>query len=516
MRASGRGRLRPPAPRTLLLAASVGAAVALLPLPYLVDRARARGLDEVRREILQQRTLDLVTRSLVLTVVVTVLSTLLGVVAALVVVRLDIPFRRFWQVALALPLAVPTYVAAFAWVSAQPSLAGLHGAVLVLVLTCYPYVFLPTVAALVRLDPAHEEVARSLGHGRRTVLWRVTLPQLRPAVTAGALLVALYVLSDFGAVAMMRYEVFTFVIYGAYNAGFNPARAAILALVLLAVAGVVVAGETAARGRADLARVGAGTPRPAAPAPMGRWRRPLALLPAGILAASIGFPVLSIGRRLATDVGSDVDLGEVGGALWASLRLALLAALVTTLLALPVGVLAARHRSRLTSVIERSTYVAHALPGIVVAISMVHVGVTLLARWYQQTPLLVLAYAVLFLPLAVGSVRTAVEQSPVRHEEVARSLGLAPLRAFVRVTVPAAAPGVAAGAALVFLAAMKELPATLLLHPTGMQTLATGLWQRTGVSDYGGAAPYAAALVLFAAVPTAVLGWWSGRTVDAD
>ncbi len=498
----------------LVLAAAVGAVVALLPIPYLFDRARSQGMEKVRDEIFQQRTLDLVVRSLTLTVVVTVLSTVLGVLAAVIVTRFDVPLRRFWQVVLALPLAVPTYVAGFAWVSARPSLAGFHGATLVLVLSCYPYVLLPTVAALVRIDPAQEEVARSLGHRPLSVLWRVTLPQVRPAIAAGGLLVALYVLSDFGAVALMRYEVFTWVIYGAYNAGFNPARAAILALVLLAVAGVVVGAEAAARGRADIARVGGGSARPHTLLAIGRWRHLLAVVPATVFGASIGFPVVSVTRWLLRSAERDIDMGALTGALWASLRLSLLSALITTVLALPVGVLAARHRSRLTASIERSTYVAHALPGIVIAISMVYVGVTLLQEWYQKTPLLVLAYAVLFLPLAVGSVRAAVEQSPVRHEEVARSLGLRPLRAFVRVTVPAAAPGVGAGAALVFLATMKELPTTLLLHPTGMRTLATGLWQRTGVSDFGGAAPYAAALVVFAAVPTAFLGWWSGRLSD--
>ena len=504
------------APAALVVAAGFGACVALLPIPYLLDRARSRGLDEIRDEILQRRTYELVARSLGLAVVVTFLCTVLGVTAALLVHRTDVPMRRFWQVALALPLAVPSYVAGYAWISTRPSLAGFHGATLVLTLCSFPYVCLPTTAALARVDPAHEEVARSLGLGPVSVLRRVTIPQIRPAIAAGALLVALYVLSDFGAVALMRYEVFTFVIYGAYNAGFNPARAAILSLVLLVVASVLVMGEARARGRADLARVGAGTARPHAVAPLGRFRLVSAALPALLFGAAIGFPVVSVARGLLRSTDRVLDGGALINALGSSLRLSLLATIVTTVLAFPVGVLAARHRTRLSSAIERSTYLAHALPGIVIAISMVYVGVTLLRPWYQKTPLLVLAYAVLFLPLAVGSVRTAVEQSPVRHEEVARSLGRSAVGAFVRITAPAAAPGIGAGAALVFLATMKELPVTLLLHPTGMQTLASGLWQRTGVSDYGGAAPYAAAVVVFSAVPTAFLGWWSGRSVDVD
>lgn len=501
-------------PRLLALTAALAAFAALLPIAYLFERARSRGLDEVRRELFQDRTYDLVLRSVALTVVVTLLCTVIGVTAAFLVTRTDVALRRTWGVVLAMPLAIPSYVAAYAWVSARPSLTGFGGAALVLVLTSYPYVFLTVMAALTRLDPAHEEVARSLGLSPAAVFRRVTLRQVRPAITAGALLVALYVLSDFGAVATMRYEAFTWVIYGAYNAGFNPARAAILSLVLLVLAVGLVALELPTRGAAVTARLGSGMARRREPAGLGRWRALATVFVVAVFAAALAFPVASVARWLQRGLDADVDLGSLAGALWASLRVSLAAAVLTTLAAIPIGVLAARYRTRSAMVVERSAYVAHALPGIVIAVSMVYVGVHALRPLYQTTPLLVLAYAVLFLPLAVGSVRAAVEQTTIRVEEVARSLGRSPIRAFLAVTARLAAPGVAAGAALVFLASMKELPATLLLHPTGMQTLAMGLWQRTGVSDFAGAAPYGAALVLFAAVPTAVLGWWSGRIGD--
>ncbi|HEX6888281.1 MAG TPA: ABC transporter permease subunit, partial [Candidatus Nanopelagicales bacterium] len=150
--------------------------------------------------------------------------------------------------------------------------------------------------------------------------------------------------------------------------------------------------------------------------------------------------------------------------------------------------------------------VGHALPGIVVAIAMVFVGVRLLRPVYQEVPLLVLGYVVLFLPLAVGAVRAAVESSPLRGEEVARSLGLSRAAVLRRVTLPVAAPGVAAGAVLVALTTMKELPVTLLLHPTGTHTLATRLWDHMLVSDQAAAAPYAALIVLGAALPAVLLG----------
>lgn len=496
----------PRPPLTLVAAAAVGAFIALLPIWYLIDRSFERGFGEVTDELWQRRTLDLIARSLLLTTVVTASSVVIGVGAAWLVVRSDLPFRRLMRVAFALPLAVPSYLAAFAWVSWRPGLAGFAGAALVLTLVSFPYVYLPVVAALSHLDPAHDDVARSLGRTRVQVLFGLTLRQVRPSITAGALLVALYVLSDFGAVAAMRYEVFTWVIYGAYRAGFNPSRAAILASLLVLIALVLVVAESIARGRASAARIGAGSARRSAPVPLGRVAPVAALAGGVVLAAALVFPLWRIGVWLSTYASTDIDLGEVGVALRSTVVLALLAGAVTIVVALPVGVLAARFPGRISTVLERSTYVAHALPGIVVAISLVYVGVRLLRPVYLHTPLLVLGYVVLFLPLAVAAVRSSVEQSSVRLDEVARSLGSTPRGVLRRVTVPLALPGIAAGTAMVVLATMKELPVTLILRPTGTETLATELWTSTAVSDYANAGPYAVALVAFAAVPTALLG----------
>lgn len=497
-------RTRPPA--SLVLPAAVAALIALAPIWYLADRSLSRGWSEVVDELWRDRTAQLVWRSVVLTAVVTVLCVLIGVTAAWLVERSDLPGRRLLRVAFTLPLAIPSYLSAFAWISWDRELAGFTGAVLVLTLVSFPYVMLPAAAALRNLDPALDDVARSLGRTRWRVAVGLTVRQIRPSIAAGALLVALYVLSDFGAVAAMRYEAFTWVIYGAYRAGFNPARAAILATVLVALALVLVLAEARARGRATTARVGAGTARPHTPVPLGR-ATPLAwLFSAAVLLPALVFPLWRIGVWLTSYASTDVDLADVGASLRSTLTYAALAAVAATLLAFPVGVLAARHKGPVPAALERSTYVAHALPGIVVAISLVFVGVKLLRPVYLEWPLLVLGYVVLFLPLAVGSVRASVEQSSPRMEEVARSLGSGPMRVLRRVTGPLALPGIGAGAAMVLLATMKELPVTLVLHPTGTDTLATQLWKYTAVSDYANAGPYALALVAFAAVPTALLG----------
>ncbi len=492
-----------------MAAALVAAAIALLPLVYLIERVSERGPAEAWRELWQRRTYDLVVRSLTLTALVTIACVLLGVLCALVVARGDLPARRLWHTLLVVPLAVPSYLAGYAWISWRPSTSPLLGAWLVLTLVSYPYVYLPVVASLRRCDPALEEVARSLGCGRVRTLF-VALAQVRASIAAGALLVALYVLSDFGAVAIMRYEAFTWVIYGAYNAGFNPGRAAILGIVLVALAAVLVLGEGKARGRAT-SRLGSGAARRLVvtrrpwPARLGATA-----LVATPVALGVGFPILSMARWLVDGASRDVSWSAVLSALWATLGVAALGALLTMLLALPVGLAAARYRNPGVLAIERATYIAHALPGIVVAISMVYVGVKLLEPIYLRTPLLVLAYAVLFLPLAVGSVRAAVESSPPALEDVARSLGRTTWAAWRDVTMPLAAPGVAAGAALVLVTATRELPVTLILHPTGMETLSMAVWKYTGVSDYANAAPYAVVLLLAGALPTVMLSRLAG------
>lgn len=497
---------RPPA--LLLIPAAVVAAGTLIPLGYLAGRALERGWHFVVEELLQPRTAALVGRSLLLVVVVTTACVVLGVGLAVLVSRTDITARRTLGVALTLPLAMPSYLLAYLWVSIWPEVAGFWGACLVLTLVSYPLVLLTTMAALARADPAQEEVARSLGLCGFAVLFRVTLRQARAAIAAGALLVALYVLSDFGAVAAMRFEAFTWVIYGAYRSGFNPARAAVLSLVLMVFAVALVIAESRARGLASSSRIGGGSPRPAPLNRLGPWNGFALLIPAAVLAAGVVVPGLALANWLLT-AGPRWNIAEWLGALGSTVWLSAVAALAATTAALPVGALAARYRDRATRTLEGASYVAHGLPPIVIAISMVSLGVLLLRPIYQREPLLILAYTVLFVPLAIGSVRAAVEAVPIRLEEVARSLGNPPLRAFGAVTARVAFPGIAAGAALVLLTCMKELPVTLLLHPTGTDTLATRLWGYSSVSDYPAAAPYAAALLAFAAVPTAVLGMWS-------
>lgn len=502
-------------PGSLVAPALVAAALAVLPLGYLLLRAVEAGGRQVAEIVLRERTAELLGRSLLLTGLVTVGATVIGVGVATLVARTDLPGRRTIGVLAALPLAVPSYVAAFTWISAVPAVEGLFGAVLVLVACTYPYVYLPVLAALRHADPAGEEVARSLGRGPARTFWSVTLRQVRPAVASGALLVALYALSDFGGVSVLRYDVFTRVIYTSYRASFDRTPAAVLAILLVLLTVLIAVGEARTRDGSEQVRVGGATARTPASWPLGRWRGPALAAAIVVLVAALGVPIASLGYWSASGLSAGIQVTHLVASALATLWFSLLGGTACLLLAIPVGILAARHSGPVVGGIERATWAGHALPGIVVALSLVFFGIRVAQPIYQRTPLLVIAYVILLLPAAVAAVRVNVAMSSPQVEQVARSLGCTPAQVARRVTVPLATPGIAAGFALVVLTCMKELPATLLLHPTGADTLATSLWTRTGVGAYAAAAPYAALLVVLAVLPTLWLLAAQGRLPDA-
>ena len=480
---------------------------------YLVVRAGGGGWRAIADTLFLARTGRLLIRSLALAAAVSAASATIGVALAWLTVRCDLPGRRIWRVVAALPLAVPSYVAAFAFASELPDLTGFRPTFVVLTLLSYPYVFLPVAAVLERIDPAMEEAARSLGDGPLTAFRRVTLRQIRPAAATGSLLVCLYVLSDFGAVSILRFDSFTRVIYQSYQSSFDRRPAAILGCLLLVFTLGILVAEARTRGRARYFGGSRGAPRRPDLVRLGRWRWAALALPVGVAAFALAAPLGTTLRWLAESVRAEVDFGRVGRAAGATVLASALGAVVTAAAAIPVGLLAARSRSRVAAFIERSAFVGHALPGIVVALSLVFFTVRFMNPLYQRLPVLVFAYLVLFLPLAVSAVYGSALQAPPALEEVARSLGKRPREVFRTVTAPLLAPGVGAGTALVFLTCLKELPATLLLGPTGFETLATRVWSATQAGAFGDAALPAQLLVAVGAVPTWLLTRRGGTAV---
>ncbi|WP_319463669.1 iron ABC transporter permease [Micromonospora sp. RTP1Z1] len=471
------------------------ALLALVPLFFVAWFSASVGFDEARRLIFRPRVGELLRNTVTLTVATTLLCAVVGTGAAWLVERTSLPGRRLWHVLLAAPLAVPAFVNSFGWVSLTASVQGYAGAVLVVTLSYFPLVYLPVAATLHGLDPALEESAQALGHGPVRTFARVVVPQLRPAMLGGMLLVGLHLLAEFGALQMLRFPTFTTGIYEQYQATFGGPAATMLASVLVLLCLLLLLAELWMRGRHRYARLGSGAARPAARVQLGRYT-PLALgSVAGLTALALGVPLGSLLYWLAIGSSTTFPLGELATAALTSVGLGAAGAVVTTLLAIPVAWLAVRHRSRFSTVVERSTYFGHALPGIVVALALVTISIRYAQPIYQTTTLLIVAYAVLFLPLSMVSVQSALVQAPPSLDDAARSLGTGRLGVLRRVTLPLVAPGLGAGAALVFLAVVTELTATLLLAPIGTTTLATQFWSNSDSIAYGAAAPYAALMV---------------------
>ncbi|MDQ1740000.1 MAG: iron(III) transport system permease protein [Pseudonocardiales bacterium] len=484
------------APAGLVAAAFAVAALSLVPLGYILVQTVATGWDQAYALVVRPRVGELLRHTAALVAITVTASVLLGVAAAWLVERTDLPLRRLWAVLFAVPLAIPAFVTSYGWVSLYPSIEGLRGASLITTFAYFPFVYLPVAAVLRRLDPALEESARSLGHSPVGVLVRVVLPQLRTAVLGGALLVGLHLLAEYGALQMIRYSTFTTAIMEQYQSTFNGAAATMLAAVLVSLCLLLITVDVLLRGRSRYARFGSGAARPAPRVRLGKVT-PLALLAAAaVCGIAIGVPFVSVGRWLKLGGAGLWTAPELLPALLSTLTLGLYAAAVTTAIALPVAWLAVRHRGWGSTLMERCTYLASAMPGIVVALAFVTVAIRYARPIYQSTLLIVVAYALLFLPRAMVSLRAGIEQAPPELEEAAKALGSSPLRLFGRVTLPLIAPAIAAGAALVFMAVVTELTATLLLAPTGTRTLATQFWSFSSTIDYAAAAPYALLMIV--------------------
>lgn len=434
------------------------------------------------------RNLEILTNTLLLMLFTALGAVFIGVPLALLVTYVQLPWRRFWLILFAAPLALPSYLGAFTFYAAfghggeiesliglpTPAVNGLFGASLIMVLYTYPFVLLSTRAALSSLDASQVYAARTLGMSLLPSIWYVVLPRIRNGIAAGALLAAMYALSDFGTPAIMGLDTFTREIYVEYNA-FGLSQAAMLSLQLLAVVGLILYMESKVKGSQE-------SPGRHLVFWPSRWQV------SAMLAAALPVVILAIALPLAIfflwlwrDGIGGFDFSYALNSAYASL----LAALVAVVLALPLAYAATK--GKVGRLMERITFVGFGIPGIVMGTALVYVGLQL-SFLYQTLALLVFAYVLRFLPLAVGTIRSATENLDASLVNAARVLGASPKEAYQRITLPLTMRGVIAGGALVFLEVMRELPATLLLGPIEFETLATYLWRVYEAGYFGRAA----------------------------
>ena len=494
-----------------------------LPFVYLIVR-NAGDLGGLWAALTDADTIAPAFRSLLLGTSVAVAAAILGTGAAWMVARTDLRGRRIWALVLCLPLVIPSFVGAVALIAAfspggllsqlvgdsvhLPSVSGFWGAFGVLTLLTYPYVFLPVMARLRTMPPSTEESARLLGRRPVNVFLTVVVPQARSAIAAGGLLVFLYVISDFGAVQLLRYDTLTRMIYA--NRLLDPSVSVALSLVLGVMAVVVVAFERRA------SRVGLReTQRLRTPLtiPLGRLKALAVTLLGLLVTLSLIVPIAVLlfwairgavqGNDRATSVINDPTL--ILGPLGSTAGVSIVTALIAVAVVLPIAYRTVRRPGRLGEAIAGTVVGGFALPGLVTALALVFWTLNSpgpVGALYQTLPLLILAYLVHHGALALGATQTAVAGIPPRLEDAARSLGSSRARRFTSVEWPLMWPGIAAGAGLVLLSTMKELPATLLLAPPGFSTLATRVWSAAEVALYEDAAVYALVLVAMSAILT--------------
>jgi iron(III) transport system permease protein len=389
-----------------------------------------------------------------------------------------------------------------------PSPLGFWGAAFILTLFTYPYVYLLSAAAFRSLHASLEEAARTFGRTPLQTLFQVTLPALRPGLAAGALLVALDILAEYGTVALLRYETFSSAIFVQLSGRYDRSAAAVLSGILVTLAILILWSELRLQGQARFTQMESNW-RPAPPAMLGKWRLPAFLLVASVVSASLLVPVIvlivwSIQAFLdpqTLDAVFRTGSQGFGSYVWNSLWSSGLAALIAVMLSLPVALLSVRYPNRVSRFISRFCQVGYAIPGVVIALSLVLLVNRLLPFLYATPLVVVIAYVLRHMPQAVRASESALNQLSSSLEEAARILGRTALQTMLQVTLPLILPGLLAGGSLVFLTSLKELPATLLLRPAGFDTLAVRVWMWAADGFYLQAAPAALFLVLASALP---------------
>ena len=494
-------------PTALVAVSAAVAATLALPLVFLLIEAHGAGTAEVTQLIFRRLTADLLWNTVRLTVVVTIGCAVIGTAAAWCVERTDLPGRRVWAVLVVVPLAIPDFVVSFGWASLWTWVHGFRGAVVVMTLAVYPLVYLPVAASLRAADPGQEEVARSLGVGRAAHV-RAGSPWARPAARSWAA-ACWWPWCCWPSTARSRSSA----------TRRSPPRSSPSSRCRSAC-------PPRARSRWSWSRsacwfwpargcsaAGAGWPGPARWPSAGCRRSGWAGPRCRCWPASAMLTALALG----VPAGSSVWWMFEGGAhaiagvslVSAALHTAgygVCAGALATVAALPIALLAVRYPGRVRHLLERSTYLVLAMPGVVTAFALSYFseryGSGLL---YQSALLLVICYSIMFFPLALVGVKASLARAPASLDEVARSLGQRRLAVLSRVTLRLAGPGLAAAFCLVFLSVVTELTATLLLIPTGVQTLATQFWAYETNLSYGQAAPFALVMIAVAAVPSYVL-----------
>jgi iron(III) transport system permease protein len=495
----------------LAAAAFVVALAALSPVAFIGWVAVETGWSTVVALVVRPRVGELLVSTVLLLALAVPLCMVVGVGLAWLIERSDLPGKRALSWLAVTPLAIPAFVHSYAWVSQFPGLHGIGAGTFISVLAYFPFLYLPVTAALRRLDPNLEETASALGLSPARVFWRVVFPQLRLALCGGSLLVGLHLLAEYGLFVMIRFDTFTTAIVDQFQSSYNGPAANMLGGVLVLCCVVLVGLESWTRGDRRYARLGAGAARRPRTLQLGWLTLPCLAFAAAVVALSVCVPLVTLLGWLLRGGMAVWRWHEMLPVIGQTIALAVMGSVGATLAAFPIAYLAARAPGRAVRLLEASNYFVGSLPGVIVALALVTIATRAVPSLYQTLATILIAYAMIFLPRALVSLRASIAQVPRTLEEAAGSLGRSPPRALFAVTMRLASPGIASAFALVSLGITNELTATLMLAPNGTQTLATQFWAYTSEIDYAAASPYALLMVLLSLPMTILLRTQSAR-----
>ena len=467
-------------------------AVVMVPVVYLVVGAISAGQDGIDY-VLRTRTLLIIANSIALMLVATLCATVIGLPFAWLTGRCDLPGRRVWLVLGLAAMVMPSYLTAVTYseafgpkgilqsmlepfgVDRLPGIKGFVGATLTVTFVTFPYIVLPVRAAILRCDRSLEEAGQSLGLNRWQVFRQIIFPQLRPALSAGMLMTALYSLSDFGAVAVMHFNAFTRAIF-IQTESYRMDKASVLALLLIVMTLLLLYLQSRLQSRGRHYRIGTGAARVPETMPLGKWKYPALLFCSAVIFVGVVIPVLVLFKWLLGHTLTNPIQVSMSELVRNTVGVSAVSGLVVTLAAFPLALLAMRATTRFNRVLVHLAYTGNVLPGIVIALALVYFATQNALSLYQTLPLLIIGYAIRYLPFSIAATESAFTQINPRFEEAARSLGLSAWATLAKITVPLARGGILAGLALVFLNVMKELPTTLILRPIGFRTFAVRIW----------------------------------------
>lgn len=454
-------------------------------------------------------------------------SALLGTALAALIALTDFPGRRFFRWALVLPLALPGYVFAVAFIGLfdysgafatvlrehgllLPEIRSRGGVIAVMTLALFPYVYLVASDAFASQGARALEAARALGMSPRRAFPRAALPLARPFIAGGVLLVLMETLADFGTVAAFNYDTLTSAIYSAWFAMFSTDTALQIAAVMLLAVIALVLLEAHSRRRQSFVQLGAVS---AARLPLGRWRWAATVFCALVFAIAFVLPVARLGWIAAAQLHEfDARYFEF---VWNGVLLSSMAAALTVGAALVLALAAREQPGLLSTLALRIGTVGYGLPGALLAIGL-YVPVTRASGWLLDRlqidmaltgglGLLLIAYGVRFTAVAHAPVSSALLRVRESHLEAAQLLGVTGLRRLRQVHWPLLRGGLATAALLVFVDVMKEMPITLMMRPFGWNTLATRVFELTNEGEWRRAALPALSIVAVGLIPVLLL-----------